>query len=170
MWKVWRSDFIAGGEKRERARVQLFSSTAADGVVGHGRKGNRLLVIFFCFVFCMLSRLWRIWDVPIKPPVLPRNLEWRLKRRCWRWEGEKKKKHSTLKAYFHNDTHEQAEFFSAEPQLLQCRSAALKVSRSSVCCTVSRLCCPMTACAAIWPRVRQRCVLWMKEHIGCPAN
>lgn len=59
------------------------------------------------------------------------------------WSGDSKEgvqeknKHSTLKAYFHNKTHEQADFFSAEPQLLQYRCTALKVSRSSICCTVS---------------------------------
>lgn len=33
---------------------------------------------------------------------------------------EEKKQMLSLKAYFHNNTHEQADFFSAEPQLLEC--------------------------------------------------
>lgn len=48
-----------------------------------------------------------------------------------------KKQTLSLKAYFHNNTHEQADFFSAEPQLLQHRSTVLKVLRSSIRCTVS---------------------------------
>lgn len=135
MWKVWRSDFIAGGRKKAR-ECNTFSTTA-DGVVGHGREGNRVLLLFFSFLFACFYDIGG-FEVCNQVSVLPRNMEWKLKRRCSVWKG-KKKQTLSLKAYFHNNTHEQADFFSAEPQLLQHRCTAPKVLRPSMCCTVSWL-------------------------------